>query len=401
MSCNGIADILTRETGRYMPGEIYQRNFGTSPWVPGGLLDRGVYPAGLSEIISNLVYERNAPSTADPSWENVAVVDGQEGGACLPPTAQIEIGSTPRSFRLKRRALEGPDFCAEEFRSVFDLRKQLDSISGIIAERVRIEWEMHNRNEYFRMVQTKVVVDSCATPTEDTNTSESYPAACPSQTLGIGLLDKYRFRMIRDGAASSSLLTQNGTPVISVVASPEFISNMIVSNSERRQDIRWADSGKGDKARLLQMLGINQTYDNFMFIGDLFNRRFTCSGGVYTNVPPFLQTQATKGVKFILNSAYNSAPYEETVIFDREVMKQLVPAPITNPAPNFRFDPVSYVGDIKVLNIPNRVCNPDGNILFHRVVMAASSEPMKNWKGYAFVHLRCDPACNNATSCSS
>src|SRR3569832_1988568 len=132
MSCNSISDIVVRETGRFMPGEIFQRNFGTSPYVPGGLIDRGIYPAGLSEVISNLVYERNAPYDAEPTWNNVTVIDGQEGGACLPPTALIDVGSTTRSFQLQRRALNGPPFCAEEFRSVFDLRKQLDSISGII-----------------------------------------------------------------------------------------------------------------------------------------------------------------------------------------------------------------------------------------------------------------------------
>lgn len=69
--------------------------------------------------------------------------------------------------------------------------------------------------------------------------------------------------------------------------------------------------------------------------------------------------------------------------------------------PNCVIDPISYVGDIKVQNIPNRQCNPDGNILYHRVIMAASSEPMLTWKGYAFVQQRCDPACNNLINCSS
>jgi hypothetical protein len=33
--------------------------------------------------------------------------------------------------------------------------------------------------------------------------------------------------------------------------------------------------------------------------------------------------------------------------------------------------------------------------------MAAASMPKNPWKGVAFVALRCDPACGNATSCSS
>lgn len=399
MACSGITDIVVRETGRFMPGEIFRRTYGKSIWMT--LLQRGVFPMGLSQTINTLTYERNAPTVAEPTWSTVTVTDGQEGGACLPTVDMIDVGSTTRSFQLYRRALHGPQFCAEEFRSVFDLRQQLDSISQIISNRVRLEWEIRNRHEYFRACQTKVVVNDCATPTEDTTGAATYPASCPTQTLGLGLLDKYRLQLIRDGAADSSLLTQNGAPILTVVASPEYIGNLIRNNTNLRSDVQWADSGKGDKARLLQAFGINHTYGGFMFLGDLFPRRFTCTGGVYTEVPAFVQAAATKGNKYDINPAYRTAPYEEIFIFDPEVFTQLVPQPITNPAPNFRFDPISYVGDVKILNIPNETCNPDGNILRHRVIMAAASMPKHPWKGVSFVALRCDPACGNATSCSS
>lgn len=399
MACSGITDIVVRETGRFMPGEIFKRSYGKSPWMT--FMQRGVFPAGLSQTINTLTYERNAPTDAEPTWTAQTVVDGQEGGLCLPVTDLIDVGSTTRSFQLYKRALHGPQFCAEEFRSVFDLKMQLDAISTIISNRVKLEWEIRDRHEYFKNCQTKVVVNDCSTPTEDTTTASSYPASCPTQTLGLGLLDKYRLQLLRDGAADSALLTNNGSPVLTVIASPEWIGNTIRTNTNIRDDIRWADSGKGDNARLLKAFGINHTYDGFMFIGDLFSRRFTCTGGVYTEVPAFIQVAATKGNKYDINPAYRSAPYEEIFIFDPDVVTQLVPQPITNPAPNFRFDPVSYVGDVKILNIPNETCNPDGNILRHRVVMAAGSMPKNPWKGVAFVAKRCDPACGNLSTCTS
>lgn len=399
MACSGITDIVVRETGRFMPGEVFARAYGKSIWMT--LISRGVHPMGLSQTINTLTYERNAPTDAEPTWTAQTIVDGQEGGLCLPPVDLIDIGSTTRSFQLYKRALHGPQFCAEEFRSIFDMRMQLDRISAILAQRVRVEWEIRDRHEYFRNTMTKVVVNDCATPTEDTTGATTYPAACPTQTLGLGLLDRYRLQLLRDGAADSALLTNNGSPVLSVIASPEFIGNLIRNNSNLRDDVRWADTGKGDNARLVRAFGVNHTYDGFLFLGDLFARRFTCAAGVYTEVPAFVQVAATKGNKYDINPAYRSAPYEEAFIFDPEVFTQLVPQPITNPAPNFRFNPISYVGDIKVLNIPNEVCNPDENILRHRIIMAASSMPKHPWKGVAFVFRRCDPACGNATVCSS
>ena len=399
MACSGITDIVVRETGRFMPGEIFRRTYGKSIWM--SLVQRGTYPAGLSETLSTLTYERNAPTDAEPTWSAVSVVDGQEGGACLPQVDLIDIGSTTRTFQLYRRALHGPQFCAEEFRSVFDLRKQLDSISAIIAQRVRLEWEIKDRHEYFKHCLRKVVIDDCENPSESATMATTYPASCPSETLGLGILDKYRIQLLRDGAADSALLNQNGAPLMTVIASPEWIGNCIRTNSDVREDIRWADSGKGDSARLLKAFGVNHSYDGFMFLADLFPRRFTCSEGTFTEVPAFTQAAATKGNKYDINASYRTAPYEEAFIFDPMVFEQLVPQPITNPAPNFRFDPVSYVGDVKILNIPNEECNPDGNILRHRVVMAAASEPKEVWKGVSFVFLRCDPACGNSLTCAS
>jgi hypothetical protein len=401
MACGGITDIVTRETGRFMPGEIFRRVYGSSIWM--SLVQRGVFPAGLSQTINTLTYERNAPTDAEPVWTDVTAIDSQEGGACLPTPDLIDIGSTVRSFNLKRRALHGPKFCAEEFRSVFDLKLQLDAISAIIADRVRIEWEIRDRHEYFKNCQTKVVVNDCYNPTEDTTTATAYPSSggCPTQTVGLSLLDKYRIQLLRDGAANSALLQANGRPLMTVVASPEWIGNTIRLNSDIRQDVRWADSGQGNNARLLKAFGINHEYDGFMFLGDLFPRRFTCANGVFTEVPAYLQNQATKGNKYDINPAYRTAPYEELFIFDPEVFVQLVPQPITNPAPNFRFSPISYVGDIKILNIPNEICNPDENILRHRIIMAAGSMPKYVWRGVSFVQKRCDPACNSSTSCTS
>ena len=108
MACNGITDIVVRETGRFLPGEIFSRVYGKSIWM--SLVQRGTYPAGLSEVISVLTYERNAPTAAEPTWSTVTVTDGTEGGACLPPVDLIDIGSTTRTFQLYRRALHGPAF---------------------------------------------------------------------------------------------------------------------------------------------------------------------------------------------------------------------------------------------------------------------------------------------------
>lgn len=396
MACESVTDIVVRETGRFLPGTIYGRTFGRSPWM--GLVRRGIYPAGLSETINVLTYERTVPTEAEPTWSDVVVVDGQEGGACLPPVTEIGFGSTTRNFNLKRRAIHGPRFCAEEFRTVFDLEMQLSRIADQLAGYTMHEWDIRDRHEYFRNVQTKVSVTDCYNPTETSTGATVYPAVCPTMPLSLAVLERYQIQLLRDGA--TGVISDNGSPVLTVIASRETIGNIIRANADIRNDIRWADSGAGDNARLLKAFGINSTYAGFMFIADMFPRRFTCSAGTFTEVPAFDSTAATKGMKGKVRDAWRIAPYEESFIFDPDVFHQLIPQPIVAPHPKFVFDPVTYTGDWKILNIPDEVCNPDGNQIRHRGILAAGSMPVHPERGVAFVHLRCDPS-GCITTCTS
>lgn len=402
MACTAITDYLVRETGRFLPGEIYGRMFATSPWI--SFMKRGTFPGGLSETINLLTYERTAPvSTINDSWASVTVSDGALGGACVPTPVTVGFGSTTRSFNLKRLALQGPDFCAEEFRSVFDLRLQLDRMADILAEYTRLAWEDRNRHEYFRLVANKVVVNGCGPNATNTTTeATTYPATQPLQTLNFGLLDFWRIRLLRDGAARGpGALYNNGSPILKVLASQETIGALIRDNDDMRNDIRWADSGRGEMATLVKAFGVNHTYGGFAFFADPYPRRFTYSGGTFTEVGAFTTSAATKGTKYVLNPNWLVAPYEETFIFDEEVMHQLVPQPIVAPQPMFRFDPVKYAGDWEMKNIPDRTCNISGNIIFPYGILAAGSMPVHPERGVAFVHLRCNPECAALTVCAS
>ncbi len=158
---------------------------------------------------------------------------------------------------------------------------------------------------------------------------------------------------------------------------------------------------------LLSPFGVDRSYRGFYHLIDNYPIRGLCSAGVFTEVAAFTTTvgaysgsAATKGNKAEVASAWTGAPYEVSFVFDPTVLEQLIPKPITNPHPKFRFDPVNYMGDWQIKNIIDRVCNPDGTILFHRGILAAASKPVHPERGVAFLHLRCDPSLNLVTSCS-
>lgn len=388
MACDAVTDIVVRESGRFSE-EIYTRAFPRSPWI--GLIQKDVFPEGMGEIISNLTYERSAPTDANPTWSDVSVSDGALGGACLPTSTTIGVASTTRTWNLQRRVLQGPDFCVEELRTPFQIRTQLNAIIDILTDYSILTWEMRYRHEYLRLCLRKVV---CG-PVLQEGQGTGFPPQCASGILTQGVLKRYKQKLIRDGAAGSALGKRDGTAILTLICSAEQSDSLIFNNSDIRQDLRW-----GKPSELLAPYGVEREYGGFYHLIDEFPIRYTCATGTYTEVAPFDTEAATKGNKAKVRSSWESAPYEVSFLFDRTVFTSRIPKPITNPAPNFRFDPVNYMGNWSAKNILDRVCNPDGTILFHRGILASGSEPVHPERGVAFVSQRCDPALNMVTSCS-
>ena len=399
MACDAVIDILTRESGRIGP-DIYNRVFQRSPWIR--LIRRGTFPDGMGHTISMLTYERSAPTAAEPTWLAMTLNDGDitEGGLCLPPATKIGIASTLRNYNLARRVLEGPDFCVENLRFSFALRDQLEAIMSILEDYTMKEWEIRDRHEYLRLVKWKVTVDSFLT--ESTSTTSPYFATCPTSILTQGVLNRWRLRLLRDGAISSVLGMENGSPIMTLITSAETSEDLIFRNADIRQDLRW-----GKPNELLSPFGVDRSYRGFYHLIDTYPIRGTCAAGVFTEIAAFTTTPgaypgtaATKGQKAEVATAWNTAPYEVSFIFDPMVFEQLIPKTITNPHPKFRFDPVNYMGQWGIRNIIDRVCNPDGTILFHRGILASASKAIHPERGVAFLSLRCDPALNLVTACS-
>lgn len=392
MACDSIADILTRESGRIGP-DIYRRNFNRSPWI--NLVRRGEFPAGMGTQISVLTYERSAPTDAEPAWSTVTVVDGAEGGSCLPAATKVNIASTLRNYDLKRRVLEGPDFCVTDIRFAFQLRDQLEAIIDILGQYTLLEWEIRDRHEYLRLVKWKVTVIAPNLAESTATTAPYFTGGCPNSQLTQGVLDRWYMRLLRDGAQSSALGVEDARPVLTAILSAETSNDLIFRNAEIRQDYRWAQPNK-----LLAPMGVNRSYKGWYHVIDTYPIRGSCAGGTFTEQAAFETQAATKGNKAEVRSAWSASPFEISFGFDPMVFAQLIPKPITNPATNFRFDPQNYMGDWQLKNILDRVCNPDGTIVYHRGTLAAGSKPIHPERGVAFLHLRCDPSLNLVTTCS-
>jgi hypothetical protein len=404
MSAAAITDYLVEESGRILDWNLRRRVFPGNPLL--NLIPRETYPQGMGADLSVVTYERTTPTAANPTWTQMAIVDQQEGGLCLPTTLQVPVGSTKRTFYRYDIAVHGPHFCAVDLYQKGMLGAQLDAIEGILAGYIRILWELHDQDQYFQMCLYKVIVDGCppsecstfgvATWTAAAAAVLPQPATCPTSVLTQGVLDYYRMFLIRDGAVSSAMGFNEGSPILTLMTSPET-SDLIKHELEEDSLLGIRDTAQSE---LLAPYGAGmREYKGFFHLKIPFLRRFSCNAGTITQISPWTMGAASKGQKATISSTWRTTAYEESVIFDRAVMTQMVPGSITNPSSQFQFSAVDYLGTLSVKNILHETDNPDGTIIFHRAVLSSATKPVHPELGVAFLHLRCDPACNLVTAC--
>ena len=401
MSCEAVTNVLHNETGRFIVPIMKRRVFQRSLWM--NIIRRGEWSNGMGPSLNVLFYERSAPTVAEPEWADIhpsgIIPDGVAGGSCLPPCEKIAIASTTRSFNLERVCREGPDICNIDTMPAFDLMNQLESVAGILGDYSKILWEIKYRHEYFRLTQTKVVVDDCASgATSSTNLATTWPSACPTQPLHMAIVNYYFIELMRDGAGAESLLRgPGGSPLGIAIVSNETRGNIIRQNGDIREDIRQSNMNN----LLVRYFGVTHSYGDITWLVDPYPMRYSCTDGTYTEIPAFaLGSNATRGQEAVVNSSWKTAGVEGSFLFDPQVMTSLIPRPPTAPHPNFRFDPVDFTGAVVLKNIIDRTCNPDGNVVYHRMHLGAGSKPEETWRGVSFAHIRCDPQ-GCSTTCIS
>lgn len=370
-----IDDILIRQANLLGP-DIYRRTFETSPWLK--LVKKEPWPDGVSDTIRVLTFERSLASNVT-TWTDVSVNDG-DGNSCVPTASIIEPAQSVRSYNLQQKALESTPICVNDIRNAFKFTEQLRIMRDQLTENVSYVWKERFRNEYVRLAEHKVVANASLA-----ENSASFPLTPATSKLTNGILRRIYGNLISDGAGrDGSVGMVGGAPQFVLITSPET-SDDLIREEEVRMDFRYAQPNE-----LLKPFGVDRSYRNFYHIIDFFPPRWNYVGGAWVSVPAYTTAAANlKGTKSILNPAYLTAQYEDSIIFVRDVFSAMVPGNLTAPGGDVKFDPQAYMGEFKWKNIPDRIENPDGNWGYFRAVMQTGSKPIRPEFGYVIRHLRC------------
>jgi hypothetical protein len=368
-----INNLLVAETNRIGP-DIYSKSLNTSPWLK--LVKKASWPDEMGTEIQVMTYQRSLPANT-LTWGNVNFTDTN----CVPTAQVVNFGQVLRSYNLQQTAIESPKLCVNDLRFTMKRKEQLSNIFRILTENTSYAWIDRHRDEFTRLAEHKVVATS-AMP----EGVVAFPTVVPTSRLTQGILDRIYMKLIRDGAGNNPFGRENGRPQFAIITSSEQSNSVILDNTKVREDYRWSSKVN----ELLAPLGVERAYKGFYHLIDDFSPRWNFTAGAWIRVNPYTPNGATRGQKWDINPAYETALYEDTFVFHMDVMETLIPAPITAPGGNTKFDPVSYMGDFKWKNIPDAVTNPDGTIGYFRAILSSGSKPVFPEYGYVIRTLRCN-----------
>jgi hypothetical protein len=347
------------------------------------LIEKDTLPDGIGYNYLSLVVNKSNPTGGD-DWRDVVQENGTVNN-CVPNPSTVSPSLTEAAYNAQEKLIRSFPICFEDARKGYLFKKQVEAFKENMAEVIVDTWEDRDKLGFFSNAAHKIVYNAALSENQNV-----MPGVAPTSQLTEDLLDYLYTRIIQNGGAREAYAQANGVPLITAIMSMEQSRAVIRQDASVRQDFRFAEMGKGSAATLMKSWGIDKAYAGFMHVIDNRMPRWTLSGGVWTQVPYYINGSAsTIGTPAIVNPAYYNAPYEDVYLWHPQVVKRLVPKPIGSVGADTTGEAINWNGSIVWRNILNEDTNPLGNIGRWYAPLMAAYEPIKVDFGYVVRVLRC------------
>lgn len=390
---------LIEEEGR-ISQDIYRRTIDSSVWLK--LVRQTSWPDEMGDTLSVLTYERTLPSTGN-TWN---AITSDSNKYAIPDAVEVPVAQSARTFGLEHTAVFSDPIVVNDLRMSFRFREQLKNIYENLVDNVSYIWKNRYRDQYEATAEHKMVAyltasnqalveDNSSMPVRDGDSGELVANKIGRLTQGI--LNRVYQGLIQDGGGMGAMGNESGRPIFTLITSAETSENLMT-----QEDIKTRESFLYNNSRvseLLAPLGVERSFKGFYHVIDPFPKRFTFTEGTpgsWTEVPAYIEDTSSYPEKQgsqnrnIVNPAWQVAEFEDSYVFHTEVFESLIPSPITSAGQGTTFDPVSYRGDFRFLNIKDLATNPDGSWGKFRGVLANGAKPVHPEFGYVIRHRRVD-----------
>lgn len=384
-----LNDRLARNENN-LAGTIYSTTINRSVWNK--LVPKEEWVSGLSDTQRALTVERNLPENIDV-WGGVSPNDNSN--SCAPTGDQVPRGNTERPYSLVQKEQESERIRVNDTRNAYMVNEQIKKVFSNLRNVVAYTWKRRSILEYTRVAEYKVIAAN-GLPHNDAE----FPAIAPTTKLTQNILNIWYTYLIQNSAEldGGGFGMAEGRPQFVLITDMET-SDSIMRETNTQNAFLWNDKRVQE---LLAPLGVERPIRGFYHTIDNLPRRYTFDGGVWEEVLPYESVAASVGTKARLSSAYITAPYTDSVIFLPNVISLMHPKPISSVGSGTSFNPQTYVGDFKWLNVQNvdsasAYYNPDNSWGFYRSLMMSATKPVHPEFGIVIRHLRCPSDIGTAT----
>lgn len=353
------------------------------------LMKKEVLPDGIGFNFSTVVVNRSTGTGG--GW--VAVTDSSTAN-CVPTPTVVSPSMSNLTYSAVQTNVISSEICFQDARRAYNWTEQIQAIRENFVENIVDIWETEDKLLFYTNAAHKMVFAS-GLP-EDPTTMPATPA---TSTINQNLLDTLYVRIIQDGGGREAYAMKQGSPVITAIMSQEAHRTIIKGDDSVREDFRWADSGKGDGAVLLQSWNVDRVYGGFLHCIDNKMPRFDFVNGAWVERPFYVNSATTVGEQANVNPDYENAEYEDIYIWHPDVVHRQVPKPLGSVGADTTGRAINFNGEVMWLNIPNATTNPYGDIGFYGARLMAAYKPIKPRYGWCIRVKRCPNVAT--TSCPS
>lgn len=414
MSCTDPFDAL-RYAVEDLDDYVYKEAHRASVWL--NLIPRGTYPRNVGTTRSVFGVGKTEPVSGDGSWTKIVLTE--DGTANIDSVAElctdnwtdVEWGFYERTYNPERSQLRGPVVCREDLLFSHSPEGFFPLYMHELMIRSKREWERNYEFHHIELSRKAIAVSQFET--FQYAQTELTGMTCPQCELTQEMLESVALRLMNDGATNPD---ENGFmswgpagPIFSLSIGAQQSARILRQNAELREDYRQAYSGAKDGDNpLIARIGAARVIGNFRHIINQIPRRYTCSGGNFTLVQPFINaTDETKGNVQADNPAWWTAPYEAADVLSTELFTSEIVPPARNIS-GIPFNHKTYMGNWDFITGAYKWDTdcPDPNENkgrhFANFMHAPKPNPLGIFKyGWHIIFKRCTGVVFECTTCSS
>ena len=358
----------------------------TSPWNS-QMIMTGEWTDGVGDSGRIATFGATDPRA---KWMNINLASTSNQ---IPITVN-DTGATEYSYSRFITRLSSQKLDVLRMRQSWQAKQQAENAVKQLVRAVGNTWSRFYRQSYISIASYKLIPTKAGVVGLDVMSNDiiSMPEVKPEAAPNDDLMNQAWQLLINEGAGESAALMDQGSPVFLAYTSKDTVDFILRHNEVIRKDWNFAEAAEGKDATLLRQLGVKWTYKGFTYIVDNMNPRYTFddtqpAGLKWVEVPQYIKVETTVGNRYVPNPAYMNAPYEDTIIFVKDVYKSLVPRPVSAYG-QAKWDPVTYAGELVWVNNKDNGDNYMGTQGMFIATLSAAPMPVFPRHGVVIRHIR-------------